>query len=152
MVINNNKNKDMSEFNVNNWRSKFLFEGIDELSDKQKAIAKLDPPEDELDGGDFKAMRAGEKPKMEGESNITSEQKIVERFLKKLANEFEYSTKDAARFVKETISKLGLDEAQMNEGVDMKKLEVELAELHNSEMWQAGRTVRSLRPENQPGK
>ena len=32
------------------------------------------------------------------------------------------------------------------------KLEVELAELHNSEMWQAGRTVRSLRPENQPGK
>ena len=29
------------------------------------------------------------------------------------------------------------------------KLEVELAELRNSEMWQAGRTVRSLRPENQ---
>ena len=32
------------------------------------------------------------------------------------------------------------------------KLEVELAELHNSEMWQAGQTVRSLRPENQPVK
>lgn len=30
------------------------------------------------------------------------------------------------------------------------KLEAELSELHNSEMWQAGRTVRSLRPENQP--
>lgn len=30
------------------------------------------------------------------------------------------------------------------------KLEVELAELRNSEMWQAGQTVRSLRPENQP--
>ncbi len=29
------------------------------------------------------------------------------------------------------------------------KLEVELAELRNSEMWQAGRAVRSLRPENQ---
>lgn len=29
------------------------------------------------------------------------------------------------------------------------KLEVELAELRNSEMWQAGQTVRSLRPENQ---
>jgi ketol-acid reductoisomerase len=28
------------------------------------------------------------------------------------------------------------------------KLEVELAELKNSEMWQAGKTVRSLRPEN----
>ena len=30
------------------------------------------------------------------------------------------------------------------------KLEGELSELHNSEMWQAGRVVRSLRPENQP--
>jgi ketol-acid reductoisomerase len=30
------------------------------------------------------------------------------------------------------------------------KLEVELSELHNSEMWQAGQVVRSLRPENQP--
>lgn len=29
------------------------------------------------------------------------------------------------------------------------KLELELAELRNSEMWQAGKTVRSLRPENQ---
>ena len=29
------------------------------------------------------------------------------------------------------------------------KLEVELEELRNSEMWQAGKTVRSLRPENQ---
>jgi ketol-acid reductoisomerase len=29
------------------------------------------------------------------------------------------------------------------------KLEVELKELHDSEMWQAGATVRSLRPENQ---
>ncbi len=31
------------------------------------------------------------------------------------------------------------------------KLEVELKELRESEMWQAGKTVRSLRPENQPG-
>jgi ketol-acid reductoisomerase len=30
------------------------------------------------------------------------------------------------------------------------KLEVELKELRDSEMWQAGQTVRSLRPENQP--
>ncbi|MBL7816204.1 MAG: ketol-acid reductoisomerase [Saprospiraceae bacterium] len=30
------------------------------------------------------------------------------------------------------------------------KLEAELAELRESEMWQAGKTVRSLRPENQP--
>ncbi|MCO6478144.1 MAG: ketol-acid reductoisomerase, partial [Phaeodactylibacter sp.] len=30
------------------------------------------------------------------------------------------------------------------------KLQAELKELRDSEMWQAGRTVRSLRPENQP--
>lgn len=30
------------------------------------------------------------------------------------------------------------------------KLEVELKELHDSELWRAGKTVRSLRPENQP--
>ena len=30
------------------------------------------------------------------------------------------------------------------------KLQVELKEMRDSEMWQAGRTVRSLRPENQP--
>ena len=32
------------------------------------------------------------------------------------------------------------------------KLEVELKELRDSELWQAGKTVRSLRPENQPPK
>ncbi|NRA49773.1 MAG: ketol-acid reductoisomerase [Phaeodactylibacter sp.] len=32
------------------------------------------------------------------------------------------------------------------------KLDAELKELHDSEMWQAGRTVRGLRPENQPEK
>jgi ketol-acid reductoisomerase len=32
------------------------------------------------------------------------------------------------------------------------KLDAELKELHDSEIWQAGRTVRSLRPENQPAK
>jgi ketol-acid reductoisomerase len=32
------------------------------------------------------------------------------------------------------------------------KLEVELKELRDSELWQAGKTVRSLRPENQPSK
>jgi ketol-acid reductoisomerase len=38
-----------------------------------------------------------------------------------------------------------------NSKVDYReKLEVELAELRESEMWQTGKTVRSLRPENQP--
>jgi ketol-acid reductoisomerase len=30
------------------------------------------------------------------------------------------------------------------------KLEIELKELRDSELWRAGKTVRSLRPENQP--
>ena len=34
-----------------------------ELSPKQKKIAKLDPPEDKIDAGDFKALRAGKKIK-----------------------------------------------------------------------------------------
>ncbi|NQV74644.1 MAG: ketol-acid reductoisomerase, partial [Bacteroidetes bacterium] len=32
------------------------------------------------------------------------------------------------------------------------KLEAELKTLHDSEIWQAGQAVRSLRPENQPEK
>ncbi len=39
-----------------------------ELSPKQQAIAKLDPPADKIDAGDFKAMRAGEKPKNESDT------------------------------------------------------------------------------------
>lgn len=39
---------------------------------------------------------------------LSAEQKKVEAFLKKIAKEFDYSTKDAARFVKDTISKMGL--------------------------------------------
>ncbi len=39
---------------------------------------------------------------------------------------------------------------QSNSKADYReKLDAELKELHDSEMWQAGRTVRSLRPENQ---
>jgi hypothetical protein len=43
-----------------------------ELSPKQKAIAKLDPPADKIDAGDFAALRAGEKPKSEGEDHEVS--------------------------------------------------------------------------------
>jgi len=52
----------------------FLLEEISEkeLSKKQQAIAKLDPPADKLDAGDFKAMRAGEEPKMENEDHEVS--------------------------------------------------------------------------------
>lgn len=43
-----------------------------ELSPKQKAIAKLDPPTDEIDAGDFAALRAGKKPKSESEDHEVS--------------------------------------------------------------------------------
>lgn len=46
--------------------------------------------------------------------NLSAEQKQVERFLKKIAKEFGYSMQDAARFVQDTISKMGLKES-MNE-------------------------------------
>lgn len=39
---------------------------------------------------------------------LSIEQKKVEAFLKKIAKEFDIPTKDAARFVKDTISKMGL--------------------------------------------
>lgn len=46
---------------------------------------------------------------------LSKEQKMVETFLNKIAKEFDYSIQDAVRFVKETISKMGLDESVVNE-------------------------------------
>jgi nitroimidazol reductase NimA-like FMN-containing flavoprotein (pyridoxamine 5'-phosphate oxidase superfamily) len=40
--------------------------------------------------------------------DLSKEQKIVEAFLKRIAKEFDYSIEDAARFVKQTISKMNL--------------------------------------------
>jgi hypothetical protein len=63
---------------------------------------------------------------------LSKEQKMVETFLNKIAKEFDYSIQDAVRFVKETISKMGLDEAKVNEdetlifdelGTDLTKLQ-----------------------------
>jgi hypothetical protein len=46
---------------------------------------------------------------------LSKEQKMVETFLNKIAKEFDYSIQDAVRFVKETISKMGLDESIVTE-------------------------------------
>jgi hypothetical protein len=63
---------------------------------------------------------------------LSKEQKMVETFLNKIAKEFDYPIKDAVRFVKETITKMGLDEAKVNEdetlifdelGTDLTKLQ-----------------------------
>jgi len=48
---------------------------------------------------------------------LSKEQKMVETFLNKIAKEYDYSIQDAVRFVKETISKMGLDESIVNEAV-----------------------------------
>ncbi len=40
--------------------------------------------------------------------DLSKEQKMVETFLKKIAKDFDYSLEDAARFVKQTISKMKL--------------------------------------------
>lgn len=40
-------------------------------------------------------------------TNLSQEQKMVETFLKRVAKEFDYSIEDAARFVKDTIKKMG---------------------------------------------
>lgn len=46
---------------------------------------------------------------------LSQEQKMVETFLKRVAKEFDYSIQDAARFVKDTISKMGLHESANDE-------------------------------------
>jgi len=46
---------------------------------------------------------------------LSKEQKMVETFLNKIAKEFDYSIQDAVRFVKETISKMKLDESIVTE-------------------------------------
>jgi len=42
------------------------------------------------------------------QKELSQEQKKVERFVKSIAKEFDYSEKDAANFIKDTIAKLDL--------------------------------------------
>ena len=64
---------------------------------------------------------------------LSKEQKMVETFLNKIAKEFDYSTQDAVRFVKETISKMGLDESIVTEKKEEKdeaaEIEAEIEKL-----------------------
>lgn len=58
--------------------------------------------------------------------SLSFEQKKVEKFLKSIAKEFGYSIQDAARFVKETISKMNLNESvNLNEAKSIEKIEKE---------------------------
>ena len=57
----------MSEFDLHQWRNKYLFEN--DLSKGQQKIAKAAPPEDEITGDDFEALRGVKK---EGEDHEVS--------------------------------------------------------------------------------
>jgi len=55
------------ENSISHWQ-RMLLQEIEEkeLSPKQQKIAKLDPPIDKIDSGDFKALRGGAKIEEEG--------------------------------------------------------------------------------------
>ena len=63
---------------------KLLMENIEEkeLSDKQKKIAKLDPPADEIDAGDFGKLRAGAKIEEEGDHEVSMANNSLETIIK----------------------------------------------------------------------
>lgn len=58
--------------------------------------------------------------------NLTAEQKKVESFVNKIAKEFDYTNKDAARFIIDTLRKMGLNESFINE----KKVEIKVSLKH----------------------
>jgi len=66
---------------------------------------------------------------------LSKEQKMVETFLNKIAKEFDYSIQDAVRFVKETITKMRLDESLVTEEGDRDTL----GELNNMTLGQLER-------------
>jgi hypothetical protein len=80
-------------------------------------------PDGKIDSKDYLAKRDAAIKKAKGvelDEALSSEQKMVETFLKRIAKEFDYSIQDAARFVKDTISKMNLKESSVNEDLDHK--------------------------------
>jgi hypothetical protein len=65
--------------------------------------------------------------------NLSTEQKMVEKLLKKIAKEFDYSMQDAARFVLDTIGKMGLKES-VNEAKNFKKAKQVLIDFNNGKL------------------
>jgi hypothetical protein len=71
----------MSEFNLHQWRNKYLFEN--ELSKGQQKIASAAPPEDEITRADFRAMQDKKKTgikevKLDYDFNEDELEKIVQ--------------------------------------------------------------------------
>lgn len=63
---------------------KLLMENIEEkeLSDKQKKIAKLDPPADKIDAGDFAKLRSGAKIKEMEDHEVSMANNSLETIIK----------------------------------------------------------------------
>lgn len=67
---------------ISQWQHILLQEIEDELSPKQKKIAKLHPPKDKIDAGDFKKLRSGAKIKEGGDHEVSMANNSIETIIK----------------------------------------------------------------------
>lgn len=68
---------------ISHWQ-RMLLQEVEEkqLSPKQQKIAKLDPPADKIDAGDFKALRAGAKIDETGDHEVSMANNSIETIIK----------------------------------------------------------------------
>lgn len=68
---------------ISQWQ-RILLQEIEEkeLSPKQQKIAKLDPPADKIDAGDFKKLRGGAKIKEGGDHEVSMANNSIESIIK----------------------------------------------------------------------
>jgi hypothetical protein len=68
---------------ISHWQRMLLQEVEEkELSPKQQKIAKLDPPADKIDAGDFKALRAGAEIEEGGDHEVSMANNSIETIIK----------------------------------------------------------------------
>ena len=68
---------------ISHWQRMLLQETEEkELSPKQQKIAKLDPPADKIDAGDFKKLRGGAKIKEGGDHEVSMANNSIETIIK----------------------------------------------------------------------
>jgi hypothetical protein len=80
-------------------------EDVEALQTKFKVYPHEDESDDRLS---YFYYTVEPKSMTEADKKISSEEKMVETFVKKIAKEFDYSTKDASNFIVNTIKKLDL--------------------------------------------
>jgi hypothetical protein len=90
---------------ITHWQRILLQE--QDLSPNQKKIAKLDPPTDELDAGDFKALRAGKKMEEEQDHEVSMANNSLESILKaamELKSKLGHEEKDIPAWIQDHIT------------------------------------------------